>query len=631
MGPQLALPDREESRAARAEGEADALVPAGGLPQAGHAAASVLGTLEDRHDHAAGLDVRRRALGPEPPPVPGVEHDRQFDPVLRRPPRQLCCMGRSRVGNEAIPAAVAPLIRDRVADGVVGTPAQPVIGHLRAAQDGEAESRSRCVVAAGRFRDAGEAPPRRGVGEVDPVDHGLFVARARALDRSVGGAGDAHRLTQRDGDDELQHPMGLVPIDVETDLDRGLALGEADVLHHRGPPGSERPGAAHGGADGTGFDHPDREEVPLLLVAPVAIHAVGPGVTVVGDDHRAHAPGEQSAPAGQAHAVRHQLDHPARVHVHVHPHESVGQDAVVGGARRFHRGRCDAARRIDHVEPVPAVAEGRDGRAEEAARRAVRHLAGGDLLHPHALPARVGRRGNGVGDGDRTGRRPRMRVEDDHGQREPTDRALHALCRLGPFDPRVDVFHDAVHGLHRHPFRPGRARDEECVDRLGGPVGAGAAEGVVELGEEDALPRLGQLAADVGSVAGEQAAHLAQDLRRDQCVLGVPVGELQVGAGRVTPDGMPLELPGHRGQRVGPLGCVLERTEVAGGDRRSRWLRRAHLAERGRSAWRAAVGPPPWSPTPKKAMRGIPSAAPCSRSPPVRLRITSSSCPPLVE
>ena len=118
---------------------------------------------------------------------------------------------------------------------------------------------------------------------------------------------------------------------------------------------------------------------------------------------------------------------------------------------------------------------------------------------------------------------------------------------LGALDPGVDVLRHAVHGLHRHPFGPGRARDEERVDRLGGTVGAGAAEGVVELGEEHALPGLGQLTADVGRVTGEEAAHLVQGLGRDQRVLGPRVGELQVGPGRVAADGVPLELPGRPG------------------------------------------------------------------------------------
>ena len=139
-----------------------------------------------------------------------------------------------------------------------------------------------------------------------------------------------------------------------------------------------------------------------------------------------------------------------------------------------------------------------------------------------------------------------MRVERHQGHGEPAERALlEALCGLRALDPGVDVLGQTVQGPHRHPLRPRCARHEERVHGLGGAVGTRAAERIVELGEEHPLPGVGQLGADVGRIPGQQAAHLVEDLGRDECVLGPPVGQLEVGPGRVAADGMPLELPVH--------------------------------------------------------------------------------------
>ena len=115
------------------------------------------------------------------------------------------------------------------------------------------------------------------------------------------------------------------------------------------------------------------------------------------------------------------------------------------------------------------------------------------------------------------------------------------------------MLRQAVHGLHRDVLGPRRARDEKRVDGLGGTVGAGAAEGVVELREEHALPGLGQLTAYIRRVTGEEAAHLVQDFGPDQRVLGPRVRKLEVGPGRVAADGMPLELPATGGSVVKPF------------------------------------------------------------------------------
>ena len=139
-----------------------------------------------------------------------------------------------------------------------------------------------------------------------------------------------------------------------------------------------------------------------------------------------------------------------------------------------------------------------------------------------------------------------MGIEDDHGHRQATDRALDAFRGLGAIDPGRDVLRQAVHRPHGHLLGPDRARDQERLDRPGGAIGAGAAQGIVELSEEDALPGLGQLGTHVRCVAGEQAAHLVEDLGLDQRVLGLRVRKLQVGPGRVAPNGVPLELAGHR-------------------------------------------------------------------------------------
>ncbi len=178
-------PERRESRTR--------LALAGHLPQASDGAASVLGALEDGHDGPVAVDARRRRPRARAGPVPGVEHHRQLDPVLGSTLRQLRGTGRAEVRDEAVPAPVTPLVRDRVAGPVLLAPSEPVIGDPGAAQDGDAERRPQGVVAAGPLDGAGEAPPRRGVEEVDPVDHGLLVAGARPLDRPEGGAGHAQR------------------------------------------------------------------------------------------------------------------------------------------------------------------------------------------------------------------------------------------------------------------------------------------------------------------------------------------------------------------------------------------------------------------------------------------------------
>ena len=95
-------------------------------------------------------------------------------------PGQLGRLGRADVGDEPVAHPVTTLVGHRVAGGIVGAPAPPVVGHPGAAQDGEAEGRPQRVVPAAALGGAGEAPAGTGVREVDPMDHGLLVTRAEA-------------------------------------------------------------------------------------------------------------------------------------------------------------------------------------------------------------------------------------------------------------------------------------------------------------------------------------------------------------------------------------------------------------------------------------------------------------------
>ncbi len=103
----------------------------------------------------AAADPRDRA-----PRVPGVEHHRERRAGARRPPGQLGRLGRADVGDERVAHPVTPLVGHRVAGGIVGAPAPPVVGHPGAAQDGEAERGPQRVVAAARPRRCRRGPSR---------------------------------------------------------------------------------------------------------------------------------------------------------------------------------------------------------------------------------------------------------------------------------------------------------------------------------------------------------------------------------------------------------------------------------------------------------------------------------------
>ena len=113
-------------------------------------------------------------------------------PVPGDPPRQLHHLGKghgSRGRGEAVPPLVTPLIPRPGDQPDRRRHPGPVQRYHR-----PRAARRRIWAAEGRPR-AGRRPPgpsvrradapsRGGAGEVDPVDHGLLVARARALDRT---------------------------------------------------------------------------------------------------------------------------------------------------------------------------------------------------------------------------------------------------------------------------------------------------------------------------------------------------------------------------------------------------------------------------------------------------------------
>ena len=222
----------------------------------------------------------------------------------------------------------------------------------------------------------------------------------------------------------------------------------------------------------------------------------------------------------------------------------------------------------------------------------------------HAPPLSVGRHRDGVGDRHGAGHGPRVRVERKHGHREPADRTLlDPLGHLRAVDPGVDVLRHTVQGPHGHLVRPRCARNEERVGGVGGAVGARATERIVKLGKEHPFPRLGQLAAYVGRVPGEQAAYLVEGLGGDEGILCPPVRELEVGSGRVAADGMPLQLPVHHREDVAHR--APERVEV--GDRVAEVDRAVELVRQGVDRAHGEPGRPPTVvPDPEEGHEGDP-------------------------